>query len=169
MRYYVREDYEAQVKGPFSVDELKEKLQSGEMSSEYFASGDYGEGLEQLQIWRSRDWFRLAEIGDLQDVLPVPEDINYNPKPKEESWLSILGGFVGTLALFGLAARDDGWLLWVFSFFSVDDIYSTMYIQRIEKFNNVVSVNDQAFLHYSSVMLSVLLDVKIFLKSGRHF
>jgi hypothetical protein len=113
MRYYVRENCEAQVRGPFSVDELKEKLQSGELNSEYFASGDYGEGLEQLQFWRSCDWFRLAETGDLQDVLPVPENLTYRPKPKEESLLSVLGGCLGTLALFGLATRDDGWVMWI--------------------------------------------------------
>jgi hypothetical protein len=112
MHYYVRENYEAKVEGPFSVDELKEKLHSGEVNPEYFASGDYGESLEQLQVWRSRDWFRLAEIGDLQDVIPPPEDITYKPKPKEETLLSVLGGILGTFSLFILANMDDGWVIW---------------------------------------------------------
>lgn len=126
MHYYIREHHEAKVIGPFSIDDLKGFLRTGEINSEYFATGDYGENLEQLQVWRSSDWFKLAKIGDLQEVIPAPENISYKPKTKGGYLASNLE-FLVTFSLFMLATTKGGWLIWAIFTMSLASNFATLY------------------------------------------
>jgi hypothetical protein len=65
MRYYIRENKKAPVKGPFSVRKLASKILEGKVQAHFLASRDLGESVASLYKWRRCDWFRLSQIPDL--------------------------------------------------------------------------------------------------------
>lgn len=75
MRYYIRLDKNARVEGPLTVEALIEGIRGGRIPFDTLASSDLGEVVADLQVWRSCDWFPLAKIAELREVvppLPVP-------------------------------------------------------------------------------------------------
>ena len=62
MDYFIRQDADSIVTGPFSVCELMTKIETGEITQAWLASGNIGGGLERLQKFRKCDWFQISKI-----------------------------------------------------------------------------------------------------------
>jgi hypothetical protein len=74
MRYYIRHDKDTKVEGPFTIEQLTEGVRTGRISPEALASSDLGDNVADLQVWRGCDWFPLAAIDELREVVPpLPE------------------------------------------------------------------------------------------------
>lgn len=111
MRYYLRHSPSAPVEGPFTVDALADGIRVGRISQDSLASSDLGEEPGRLQTWRRCDWFPLAAIAELRDVLPPPVEGTSGP-----SGLSGFGlfGFGLMVASMGYRAITEGqWWAWV--------------------------------------------------------
>ena len=60
MQYFVRTS--GVIDGPFSVDEINNRIAAGSLGQDSFASGSLGETNEQMSKTRDIDWIYLAEI-----------------------------------------------------------------------------------------------------------
>ena len=109
MRYYIRHDKNAKVEGPFTVEALAEAIRVGGVSPQAFASSDLGEDFAALQVCRSCDWFPLAAIVELREVVPpVPAPA---PQPKRESILTVLSYVALALSFSYRAVAEPRWFV----------------------------------------------------------
>ena len=112
MRYYIRDDKDADVSGPFTVQELSARITAGTIASDALASSDIGDSPARLRVWRGCDWFSIADIPDLRSLVPAKPQPP--PKPRRVTpvligmyCLGLLGGLYGAFA-------EQGWLMWLF-------------------------------------------------------
>ena len=81
MNYYVRQDKEGEVMGPFSGSEIVSNIESGILSPDVLATTDLGESKQQLKPFRRCDWFSVLKVPEVGRFLnieaddPAPENI----------------------------------------------------------------------------------------------
>jgi hypothetical protein len=106
MRYYIRHDKNAKVEGPFTVEALIEGVLVGRIPADALASSDLGEASATLQVWRSCDWFPLANIAQVREVVPpLPEP---PAAPRRVSKLTELCCLIGAIAALA-SSSERGW------------------------------------------------------------
>jgi hypothetical protein len=111
MRYYIRHSKDADVQGPFTVQELAAGINSGRFSANVLASSDIGDSVASLRVCRSCDWFSLAEILELKCIPPPPKAA---PLPRRVTVFTIsfyvLAGFCSVYSA-ATQQRISMWLL----------------------------------------------------------
>ncbi len=109
MRYYIRHDKNAKVEGSFTIEALTDAIRSGRIPADTLASSDLGEDVADLQVWRSGDWFPLAAIAELRDIVPpLPEPPT---QPRRVSALTVIGYLVAALGFSFSALTERRWLV----------------------------------------------------------
>jgi hypothetical protein len=115
MRYYIRHDKDAKVEGPFTIEALTEAIRAGRISPEALASSDLGDNVVDLQVWRGCDWFPLAAIAELREVVPpMPEP---PATPRHVSKLTEICCLVTAVAVLS-SNSERGWFTSVLLVFS---------------------------------------------------
>ena len=97
MKYYLRSD--RNISGPFTVDEINLKIQTGALSSDSLATSDLGETIERLAKQPKSDWLFLAEVQGVRG-LPPPAPSRSGREPN--TWL--IGGMAILIAVLVLVA-----------------------------------------------------------------
>jgi hypothetical protein len=110
MLYYVRQDKNATIDGPFSIDQLDHGLTTGALSPRCLASGDIGDRLESLQKFRRCDWFQLSEIPNLQHLYPPPTKEVAATEPP--TWRRQLLNLFLTAMMIYVTANRHSWWAW---------------------------------------------------------
>ena len=133
MRYYIRHDKNAAVEGPFTIESLRDAIRSRRIGSDVLASSDLGEGIASLQVWRSYDWFPLAAITELRDIVaPLPEP---PAKPRRVSVFAVCC-YVGAALTFSYGAiTERRWLVCVLAILMVYSAVDRImrYVRQREK------------------------------------
>ena len=115
MLYYVRQERNATIEGPFSIDDLKSGLAADAIAPHSLASSDIGDGPEALRKFRRCDWFPLSEIPNLQNFYPPPNrkevDIAQHPSWRRQTLSLLL-----TAMLIYSTATQQSWWAWAFAF-----------------------------------------------------
>lgn len=65
MRYYLKAPDHQAITGPFEFDEIKAKLQAGELAAGTLATGDIGEGLARIRRAPPEDWVPVEAVSGL--------------------------------------------------------------------------------------------------------
>jgi hypothetical protein len=111
MRYYIRHNKNADVLGPFTVQELVAEISGGKISPEALASSDIGDSVARLRVWRSCDWFSLADIPELRSVVPPKPQIP--PEPRRVTVISIGLSLLAGLGWLYFAFTESRWFMWL--------------------------------------------------------
>jgi hypothetical protein len=133
MRYYIRHDQDAKVEGPFTIEGLTEAIRAGRISPGALASSDLGDDVGSLQVWRSCDWFPLAAIPELREVVPpLPEPAL---QPRRVSVFAVFCYLVLAVCFSYGALTERQWYVWLLAvlmvFGAVDAI--VRYVRQREK------------------------------------
>jgi len=103
MNYYVRQDKEGEVMGPFSGSVIVSNIESGIFSPDVLATTDLGESKQQLEPFRRCDWFSVLRIPEVERFLnieaddPAPE--NAQDKSRMPIQMKAISGFYILVAL----------------------------------------------------------------------
>lgn len=62
MKYFLHNPASQTITGPFELDDIEAKLQSGELSPDTLATGDIGESLGQVRSTPAEDWMPVQSI-----------------------------------------------------------------------------------------------------------
>lgn len=109
MRCYIRHDKNAKVEGPFTVEALTDAIRVGRIPSDALASSDLGDDAADLQVWRSCDWFPLAAIAELREIVPpLPEPA---VKARRVSAFTVICYLVSALGFSFNAILERRWLV----------------------------------------------------------
>jgi len=123
MRYYVRPNPTADVEGPFTLEALTDAIRAGRFAPDALASSDLGESITRLRAGRSCDWFPLAAIAELRDVVPpLPKPPAH---PQRMSPLATSSCLVAALCVFYDVVKEHRWLaaiLAVLLFYAAVDV-----------------------------------------------
>jgi len=111
MRYYLRKNEQAGIEGPFSVEELADRLNVGTLPLESLASCELGEKIERLEKFRRCDWFHLSEIPHLRGHYPpTSPKLSVTPPNSRRSML-VVGLFMALAASrHATEGKALGWL-----------------------------------------------------------
>lgn len=133
MRYYIRHDKNAKVQGPFTIEALTEAIRASRIPSDALASSDLGEGIASLHVWRSCDWFPVAAIAELRDVVPP---LSEPPaKPRRVTAFTVICYCVAAVGFSYSAITGRGWLVGVLAVLMGYGAVDAMvrYVQQREK------------------------------------
>ena len=135
MRYYIRHDKNAKVEGPFTIEELTEAIRSGRIPSDALASSDLGDDVADLQPGRSCDWFPLAAIAELREVVPpTPAPVS---QPRRVSLFAVACYLVAAVSLSYSAITERRWFASLLAvpmvFYAVDSM--VRYARQSKKSN----------------------------------
>lgn len=81
MRYYLKAPEHQAITGPFELDEIKAKLQAGELAAGTLAAGDTGKGLAQIQNAPPEEWVPVEAIPALSGEQPSASQLAPPPPP----------------------------------------------------------------------------------------
>ena len=114
MEYYIRQDKDADVRGPFTVDELLEGLNIGTIPDYSLASSDISGSEEQLRKYRECDWFPLSEIPELRHLYP-PSQLIPNTRAQRPATVgsTVLLLTSALLVGYGSAVQHDWWIFFL--------------------------------------------------------
>jgi len=111
MQYYIRQDKDADIRGPFTVDELAERLNIGTIPDNSLASSNIGDPIDRLRDYRECDWFPLSQIPELQHLLPPSQPgSEARARPPATMRSTVLQLTCALLLGYGAAAGHDWWL-----------------------------------------------------------
>lgn len=109
MRYFIRNDRDAKVEGPFTLEALTEAIRVGRIPAHAMASSDLGDDIRNLQAWRRCDWFPLASIPELRGVVPpLPAPVS---DPSRSFFFAVTGFGILTLSYAYRGVTERRWIL----------------------------------------------------------
>lgn len=99
MTFYVRRSKDAEIEGPFAIEQINQMLRQKRLTFKSLAIADTGQGLQSVQGTPPKQWIKVADIP------------GYEPDPAEErNCLSIalmILALVALLAVIGLIKLAD--------------------------------------------------------------
>lgn len=69
MNYYIRENFDSPIEGPYSPDEIRFQIGVGRATLDWLATGDLREPRSQIEQSPKRDWVPIRSIHDLSGQL----------------------------------------------------------------------------------------------------
>lgn len=71
MNYYIRNNKDSDVYGPFPVEKLKSLLESGSISADFKATSAIGESIYEVYKQSQKDWWPITKVSGLEHVTRV--------------------------------------------------------------------------------------------------
>ena len=114
MHYYVRQDSSASLEGPFSVEEINERIQAGKITQDYLATSDLGDSTKVLAQGRKCDWFSIRRIPNTslhEQLLPYKKPSDTPKSPQKANILTVVGLFSIAAGVENTYLRIIFWIL----------------------------------------------------------
>ncbi len=99
MTYYVRRASEAEIEGPFVIEQINQMVRQKQLTFKALAVADSGQGLQAVQGTPAKQWMKVADLP------------GYEPDPEEErnclSIALIIFVIIAVFAVIGLIKLAD--------------------------------------------------------------